>query len=86
MGDMSAEPSMEDILAHPWLHPGQPAENARLRAAELNGVRHKLSSVPDRLVTQASPKPPRLPQYGSEQQFAQPQMVHYQDVQVRSIL
>ncbi|CAJ0601903.1 unnamed protein product [Cylicocyclus nassatus] len=52
-------PSLEDILGHPWMQ----VEGANGAAKnELNAVRHKLASVPDRLVTEAQPHPhPRVP-------------------------
>uniref|UniRef100_A0A1I7XAF5 non-specific serine/threonine protein kinase n=1 Tax=Heterorhabditis bacteriophora TaxID=37862 RepID=A0A1I7XAF5_HETBA len=55
----SDRPSLEEILAHQWMRVPPGEEDAA--RAELNADRHKLASVPDRLVTEAQPKQPRVP-------------------------
>ncbi|CAD6194558.1 unnamed protein product [Caenorhabditis auriculariae] len=46
-------PNFDDILNHPWMV--NVPEDEEVVRAELNSQRHKLASVPDRLVTEAKP-------------------------------
>ncbi|CAJ0579835.1 unnamed protein product, partial [Mesorhabditis spiculigera] len=60
-----SRPSLEALLEHPWMQPGEPGKP--ISTHELNGARHKLASVPDRLAHQAAhQRKPRQPQHGSE--------------------
>ncbi|VDM71653.1 unnamed protein product, partial [Strongylus vulgaris] len=53
-------PTLEEILGHPWMQVPEGVNGAAKN--ELNAGRHKLASVPDRLVTEAQPHPhPRVP-------------------------
>ncbi|CAJ0928915.1 unnamed protein product, partial [Mesorhabditis belari] len=64
-----SRPVLESLLEHPWMMVGEPSRH--ISPQELNGSRHKLASVPDRLVNQASQqRKPRVPQHGSEVQMA----------------
>lgn len=46
--------ALEDIVAHPWMSEATPTPTS----ADLNGLRHKLPSVPARLGHTAEPHPP----------------------------
>lgn len=66
-----SRPSLETLLEHPWMMMGESSRH--ISQSELNGARHKLASVPDRLVNQAvQPRKPRVPQHGSEIQSSMP--------------
>lgn len=56
----SDRPTLEEILEHPWMQ--VPPEGVGAARNELNAGRHKLASVPDRLVTEAQAHShPRVP-------------------------
>ncbi|KAK6008890.1 kinase domain protein [Ostertagia ostertagi] len=56
----SDRPTFEEILEHPWMQ--VPPEGVGAAKNELNAGRHKLASVPDRLVTEAQAHAhPRVP-------------------------
>jgi serine/threonine protein kinase len=52
--DPSERASLEDIVAHAWMCEATPMPTS----ADLNGLRHKLPSVPARLGHHAEPHPP----------------------------